>query len=66
MTRLFRDGRTETVRSCTSEMVAFVNSMDNENFKVNLENTDLWGQLDINLVYPIPSERWERGETAET
>ncbi|XP_061628989.1 carnitine O-palmitoyltransferase 1, muscle isoform isoform X1 [Phyllopteryx taeniolatus] len=28
MTRMFRDGRTETVRSCTSEAVAFVRSME--------------------------------------
>jgi len=27
MTRLFREGRTETVRSCTSEMAAFVTAM---------------------------------------
>ncbi|XP_077371923.1 carnitine O-palmitoyltransferase 1, muscle isoform isoform X2 [Festucalex cinctus] len=27
MTRMFRDGRTETVRSCTSEAVAFVRAM---------------------------------------
>lgn len=31
MTRLFREGRTETVRSCTSEAVAFVRSMLNPN-----------------------------------
>lgn len=29
MTRLFREGRTETVRSCTSEIAAFARSMDN-------------------------------------
>nr|AEQ30088.1 carnitine palmitoyltransferase I [Lateolabrax japonicus] len=28
MTRMFRDGRTETVRSCTSEAVAFVRAME--------------------------------------
>lgn len=27
MTRLFREGRTETVRSCTSETCAFVRAM---------------------------------------
>ncbi|XP_072858465.2 carnitine O-palmitoyltransferase 1, muscle isoform isoform X1 [Pogona vitticeps] len=31
MTRLFREGRTETVRSCTSESTAFVRSMMNPN-----------------------------------
>nr|CAB3230596.1 carnitine O-palmitoyltransferase 1, muscle isoform-like [Phallusia mammillata] len=31
MTRLFREGRTETVRSCTSEMVAFARSIDDPN-----------------------------------
>lgn len=30
MTRLFREGRTETVRSCTSESCAFVRSMIKE------------------------------------
>ncbi|XP_042326457.1 carnitine O-palmitoyltransferase 1, muscle isoform [Sceloporus undulatus] len=31
MTRLFREGRTETVRSCTNESTAFVRSMANPN-----------------------------------
>ncbi|XP_032804808.1 carnitine O-palmitoyltransferase 1, liver isoform-like [Petromyzon marinus] len=31
MTRLFREGRTETVRSCTSEACAFVRSMQDPN-----------------------------------
>ncbi|XP_061420520.1 carnitine O-palmitoyltransferase 1, liver isoform [Lethenteron reissneri] len=31
MTRLFREGRTETVRSCTSEASAFVHSMQDPN-----------------------------------
>ncbi|XP_058046073.1 carnitine O-palmitoyltransferase 1, muscle isoform isoform X2 [Ahaetulla prasina] len=31
MTRLFREGRTETVRSCTSEATAFVRSMSDPN-----------------------------------
>ncbi|KAM9753752.1 carnitine O-palmitoyltransferase 1, muscle isoform [Menidia menidia] len=30
MTRMFRDGRTETVRSCTSEAVAFVRAMEDK------------------------------------
>uniref|UniRef100_A0A8C5A1B2 Carnitine O-palmitoyltransferase 1, muscle isoform n=1 Tax=Gadus morhua TaxID=8049 RepID=A0A8C5A1B2_GADMO len=30
MTRMFREGRTETVRSCTSEAVAFVRAMEEE------------------------------------
>uniref|UniRef100_F6WXR3 Uncharacterized protein n=1 Tax=Ciona intestinalis TaxID=7719 RepID=F6WXR3_CIOIN len=32
MTRLFREGRTETVRSCTSEMCAFAKSMEDDSF----------------------------------
>ncbi|XP_078494442.1 carnitine O-palmitoyltransferase 1, liver isoform isoform X2 [Ciona intestinalis] len=32
MTRLFREGRTETVRSCTNEMCAFSKSMDDDSF----------------------------------
>lgn len=35
MTRLFREGRTETVRSCTSESVAFVRSMQSPNYGVS-------------------------------
>eukprot|EP00163_Fabomonas_tropica_P012357 TRINITY_DN2362_c0_g1_i1.p1 TRINITY_DN2362_c0_g1~~TRINITY_DN2362_c0_g1_i1.p1 ORF type:complete len:776 (+),score=131.48 TRINITY_DN2362_c0_g1_i1:222-2549(+) len=31
MTRLFRDGRTETVRSCSEDSCAFVRSMDDKN-----------------------------------
>jgi len=34
MTRLFREGRTETVRSCTTQSCAFVRSMDNPNMPV--------------------------------
>jgi hypothetical protein len=34
MTRLYRDGRTETVRSCTIESCAFVNAMLDENSNV--------------------------------
>ncbi|XP_061825134.1 carnitine O-palmitoyltransferase 1, muscle isoform isoform X1 [Nerophis lumbriciformis] len=30
MTRMFRDGRTETVRSCTAEAVAFVGAMEDK------------------------------------
>uniref|UniRef100_A0A665UQ96 Carnitine O-palmitoyltransferase 1, muscle isoform n=1 Tax=Echeneis naucrates TaxID=173247 RepID=A0A665UQ96_ECHNA len=33
MTRMFRDGRTETVRSCTSEAVAFVRAMEDPSVK---------------------------------
>lgn len=36
MTRLFREGRTETVRSCTNEMAAFARSMQDE----SLENKE--------------------------
>lgn len=32
MTRLFKKGRTETIRSCTKESTAWAKSMDNENF----------------------------------
>jgi len=34
MTRLFREGRTETVRSCTVESCAFVRSMDDASMPV--------------------------------
>ncbi|XP_038639586.1 carnitine O-palmitoyltransferase 1, liver isoform-like isoform X2 [Scyliorhinus canicula] len=35
MTRLFREGRTETVRSCTVETCNFVSSMENKKFSVD-------------------------------
>lgn len=35
MTRLFREGRTETVRPCTIESTAWVKSMINPDVKVN-------------------------------
>ena len=35
MTRLFRDGRTETVRSATVESAAFVRAMHNDNCTVS-------------------------------
>lgn len=35
MTRMFRDGRTETVRSCTSEAVAFVRAMESADATVS-------------------------------
>uniref|UniRef100_A0A8C5A2K6 Carnitine O-palmitoyltransferase 1, muscle isoform n=1 Tax=Gadus morhua TaxID=8049 RepID=A0A8C5A2K6_GADMO len=35
MTRMFREGRTETVRSCTSEAVAFVRAMEEEDKTVS-------------------------------
>lgn len=34
MTRLFREGRTETVRPCTIESAAWVKSMENANISV--------------------------------
>ena len=43
MTRLFREGRTETVRSCTMESAAFARSMDDPNISV----------LYITLLFPF-------------
>ena len=37
MTRLFREGRTETVRSCTVESCEFAKSMDNPALTVSLD-----------------------------
>jgi len=34
MTRLYREGRTETVRSCTVESCAFVHAMENREMSV--------------------------------
>ncbi|CAL8263478.1 unnamed protein product [Merluccius merluccius] len=41
MTRMFREGRTETVRSCTSEAVAFVRAMEEED-KSNITRLELF------------------------
>ncbi|XP_033887971.2 carnitine O-palmitoyltransferase 1, liver isoform-like [Acipenser ruthenus] len=41
MTRLFREGRTETVRSCTIESTAFVHAMENPD-KTNEEKLELF------------------------
>ncbi len=35
MTRLFREGRTETVRPCTVEAASWAIAMDNANVSVN-------------------------------
>lgn len=40
MTRLFREGRTETVRSCTIETSAFVKAMVNNETVLNFKT--LW------------------------
>lgn len=37
MTRLFREGRTETVRSCTREATAFVRSMEDPDTSVSAD-----------------------------
>ena len=44
MTRLFREGRTETVRSCTMESSAWARSMDDPDIKVRIavENPYQW------------------------
>ncbi|CAL8358619.1 unnamed protein product [Lota lota] len=41
MTRMFREGRTETVRSCTSEAVDFVRAMEEED-KTNVRRLELF------------------------
>ena len=37
MTRLYREGRTETVRPCTIESVAWVKAMENKNTSVKYQ-----------------------------
>ena len=39
MTRLFKEGRTETVRPCTLEAAEWANAMDNDEIKVRKEST---------------------------
>ena len=47
MTRLFREGRTETVRSCTTHSSAWARSMDDQSKKVskNVGNVDCYVDL---------------------
>lgn len=48
MTRMFREGRTETVRSCTIESTAFVRAMEDKNTKVRTHT------LNTHLSYCVP------------
>ena len=55
MTRMFRDGRTETVRPCTSEAVAFVRAMEDAGATVSrihrhAETLKIWGAPVAQLV----------------
>lgn len=43
MTRMFRDGRTETVRSCTAEATAFVRAMMDPGYMVSAHLGRGWG-----------------------
>lgn len=43
MTRLFREGRTETVRSCTVESTAWVRAMEDPNATVRYKFESLYG-----------------------
>lgn len=65
MTRLFRDGRTETIRSLSSASVAFVKAMlapkeSNENRIALLKKAADQHQV---LVEPRPVWGWGGGET---
>lgn len=55
MTRLFREGRTETVRSCTMETCAFVRAMiRDETVRLNSSNTPpIWLQCYLYSSSPI-------------
>lgn len=45
MTRLYREGRTETVRPCTIESVAWVKSMEDTNCSVSFSHLiDIFSQ----------------------
>ncbi|KAK6320125.1 hypothetical protein J4Q44_G00092320 [Coregonus suidteri] len=54
MTRMFCEGRTETVRSCTSESTAFVRAMEDKNTTVLSEpwrlSTSQTPQQQLNMV----------------
>ena len=47
MTRLFREGRTETVRSCTMESSAWARSMDDPDIKVHIFVKDSFEAIEV-------------------
>lgn len=52
MTRLFREGRTETVRSCTVETCAFVRAMiRDETVSLDLNNTSDYSVTDWQIIH---------------
>uniref|UniRef100_A0A8D2P764 Carnitine O-palmitoyltransferase 1, muscle isoform n=1 Tax=Zosterops lateralis melanops TaxID=1220523 RepID=A0A8D2P764_ZOSLA len=53
MTRLFREGRTETVRSCTAESTAFVRSMANP--QISVSDTGHGAGTGVTLPWLSPS-----------
>uniref|UniRef100_A0A8C8M580 Carnitine O-palmitoyltransferase 1, muscle isoform n=1 Tax=Oncorhynchus tshawytscha TaxID=74940 RepID=A0A8C8M580_ONCTS len=69
MTRMFREGRTETVRSCTIESTAFVRAMQDKNTKVRTHtlNTHLsyCALYVLNYTLAVLSEPW-RLSTSQT
>ena len=46
LARIFKDGRTETIRSCTPAAAAFIHEMSSENVDK--------GQFEIQIRRPIP------------
>ena len=50
MTRLYREGRTETVRPCTIESSAWVKAMENENSTVHIFLLICFRYLRFNFV----------------
>ena len=54
MTRLFREGRTETVRSCTNQMAAFAKSMDDPEMTVSDHVTCCFPLIGL-LLYRMPT-----------
>lgn len=53
MTRLFREGRTETVRPCTIESAAWVKAMDDPNSNVSASVLCICVRLERNQLYAL-------------
>lgn len=53
MTRLFREGRTETVRPCTIESAEFVKAMQNSKINVKFKKNTIVYNIFIFLIFKI-------------